>query len=155
MTKSTYLEKLATNFIIEVPGKTITKEQAMNYYMHQYSGGNSWWDNLTVNDILAAAEMAGKKIKGKSSLEVNVSFREQLEFHSKCGHSNRHIATERLENNKSLIIGCFLKEIPIKEIADNLGFSKTAITRFLTKKGIREKGTRQKTAIRRKVSASA
>ena len=139
MSKSAYLEKLATNFIVDVPEKVITKEQAMNYYMHQYSDGNSWWDNLTVNDILAAAEMAGKKIKGKSSLEVNVSFKEQLEFYGTNGRKNRKIKRGFLEENKALIISSFLNEISISTIAESLGYSSSSISRFLLKKGIRQK----------------
>ena len=154
MTKSTYLEKLATNFILDLPSKVITKEQAMNYYMHEYKG-RSCWDKLDVNDILTAAQMAGKQIKGNSLLEINVSFREQLEFHAKEGHNNKHIMHKKLEENKSLIIGSYLEGVAINEIAFKIGCENSTITRFLIRKGIKEKVTKQNIIPRSEVSISA
>lgn len=149
MSENPHLKKLAANLITGIPKIIVTKEELMNYYIHELNDSTLLWHNLSVNDVVKAAILAGKKVKGRGILEINVSLKEQLEFYSNDsrlynGKRNRYDATKTLEENKELVISSYLNNVKPKVIAENFKCSETIVRRFLIKKGIIKKRIRKK-----------
>ena len=149
VSKYPYIRKLATNIMLDIQKPVVAKDELINYYIHTLNDQTLMRYDLSVNDVVEAAKMCGKKVKGKSILEINVSFKEQMEFYSSndcrlySGNSRCYRATRVLEENKELVISSYLNDIKIKIIAENFKCSEVVIRRFLIKKGIIEKKIRK------------
>jgi hypothetical protein len=129
------VNELAKRIESELP-MIITKEQLMNYFDANFAY-NREYNSLSVAKIMKIAEKAGKKIEGKSNLDVNITLKEKEKFMKRRGDVFfRKQINERLQNNRDKIIAAYASGKSTLHLGKQYGCASSAISRFLKKNGI-------------------
>lgn len=120
--------------------KFITKEELMNAYLHDIKIKRNVEAEITVVNLVQAANLANIRVKGTSRLEVNVTPVEQwgyIKADTGNGKTNKAGFREKLINNKEEIAKAYEGGMSIKEIAKAWGCAETTIRTYLISFGVK------------------
>jgi len=128
--------------------KVVTKEELMNYYIHKLQFNGPIAAETTVKDLIAAAHIAGKQVKGKSRLEINVSLKEQIEYiKNSVANLDQEGFKSMMYANGEEIIKAYNKGALSKDLAKKYGCCVSTMNTYLKKLGVKmRKPGRQKTS---------
>lgn len=133
---SKYINKISQRIKGNLP-EEVTKEELMNYYLHGMSAKGAMDTNVTIVNLIQAANMAGVKVKGSSILEINVPIMEQIKYITEDirPREDKKLIRQKMVRNKDSIVQAYESGSTLKELASYFNINPTTMRRYLKEFG--------------------